>query len=210
MVFTLRQLQEKAIEQSMPLFMVFIDFTKAFDTVNRDCLWALLKRYGCPDGISSIITQLHTGMRAQVSSAESLSSQFTVNQDVKQGRVLAPSLFSLYLAAIMELCSNDGGVCITTRSDGRLFNIRRLKASTKTRTVCAKELLYADDSAFIAHIETDLQAMLTDFNAAASSLGLTINVRKTEVMIQRAPDTRVPDPCILLNNEPLKVVQHFT
>lgn len=44
MVFTLRQLLEKAIEQDMPLYTVFTDFTKVFDTVNRECIWSLLRR----------------------------------------------------------------------------------------------------------------------------------------------------------------------
>ena len=76
--------------------------------------------------------------------------------------------------------------------------------------MCAKELLYADDSAFVAHSENELQEMLTDFNAAANSPGLSINVRKTEVMLQHAPNIPIPDPVVLLNNEPLKVVQNFT
>ena len=52
--------------------------------------------------------------------------------------------------------------------------------------------------------------MLNDFNAAASSLGLTINVKKTEVMLQRASNCQALEPNILLNNKHLKVVQHFT
>ena len=48
MIFCLRQLQEKCIEQDRPLYIVFVDFTKAFDTVGRTGLWQLLKKYGCP------------------------------------------------------------------------------------------------------------------------------------------------------------------
>ena len=49
MIFCLRQLQEKCIEQDRPLYMVFVDFSKAFDTVGRTGLWQLLRKYGCPD-----------------------------------------------------------------------------------------------------------------------------------------------------------------
>ena len=46
MIFSLKQIQEKCIEQNMPLYMVFVDFTKAFDTVNRSALWTILQKYG--------------------------------------------------------------------------------------------------------------------------------------------------------------------
>jgi len=48
MIFAFRQLQEKAMEQNVPLYAVFVDFTKAFDTVDRDALWRVLAKYGCP------------------------------------------------------------------------------------------------------------------------------------------------------------------
>ena len=48
MVFTTRQLQEKCREQRKDLFMVFVDLSKAFDTVKRDLLWDVLMRIGCP------------------------------------------------------------------------------------------------------------------------------------------------------------------
>ena len=52
MIFTIRQLQEKCIEQQMPLYEVFVDLTKAFDTVNREALWVILGRIGCPPTLS--------------------------------------------------------------------------------------------------------------------------------------------------------------
>ena len=67
MVFCLRQLQEKSIEQDRLLYMVFVDFTKAFDTVGRTGLWQLLGKYGCPEKCTTMIEALYTGMMANVS-----------------------------------------------------------------------------------------------------------------------------------------------
>ena len=67
MIFCLRQLQEKCIEQDRPLYMVFVDFSKAFDTVGRTGLWQLLRKYGCPEKFTAMIEALHTGMMANVS-----------------------------------------------------------------------------------------------------------------------------------------------
>ena len=66
MVFTLRQLQEKSREQQKPLYMVFIDLTKAFDSVNHEALWQVLGRLGCPSKFVNLINQLHEGMSARV------------------------------------------------------------------------------------------------------------------------------------------------
>ena len=54
MIFCLRQLQEKCIGQDRPLYMVFVDFSKAFDTVGRTRLWQLLRKYGCPETFTTM------------------------------------------------------------------------------------------------------------------------------------------------------------
>ena len=67
-IFVVRQLQEKCIEQRMNLFAVFIDLTKAFDTVNRSALWFVLRKRGIPPKITNcnMIISLHEGMLGTV------------------------------------------------------------------------------------------------------------------------------------------------
>ena len=64
MVFAVQQLQEKCREQNQELHMVFVDLTKAFDTVNNKALWKTLLRFGCPDKLFSLIESFHDGMHA--------------------------------------------------------------------------------------------------------------------------------------------------
>ena len=90
MIFCLRQLQEKCIEQDRPRYMVFVDFSKAFDTVGRTGPWQLLRKYGCPEKFTTTIEALHTGMMANVSVGGEVSEPFSVTNGVKQGCVLAP------------------------------------------------------------------------------------------------------------------------
>ena len=68
------------------------------------------------------------------------SDPFPINHGVKQGCVLAPTLFTLYLAAVLENMSVNlsKGVYIHTRSDGKLFNLACLRAKTRVRTVCVR------------------------------------------------------------------------
>ena len=120
------------------MYVVFLDFTKAFDTVDRTTLWKILETYGCPDKLVNIIKQFHHEMKAQVSVGGEPIAPFVVNHGVKQGCVLAPTLFSLYLTAVLETTNEglNGGVFIRTRTDGKLFNLAQLCAHTKTLEMC--------------------------------------------------------------------------
>lgn len=60
MIFATRQLQEKCREQDMGLYLIFVDLTKAFDTVCRDGLWKLLSKIGCPQKFINMIKLFHT------------------------------------------------------------------------------------------------------------------------------------------------------
>ena len=133
MIFTLRQLQEKCREQNRPLYIAFYDLTKAFDSVHRETLWAILRKYGCPVKFVKILELLHKDMNAAVICGGSITDPFPVNMGVKQGCVIAPTLFSLFLAAILELIDRSAltGVELVYRFDGKLFNINRLKARTR-------------------------------------------------------------------------------
>jgi len=97
MIFSARQLQEKCIEQQKPLFMTFFDLSKAFDSVNCGCLWKILSRYGCPPKFINIIRLLHDDMTATVCNNNLRSDTFSVETRVKQGCVLSPTLFALFL-----------------------------------------------------------------------------------------------------------------
>ncbi|KAK2188622.1 hypothetical protein NP493_126g00029 [Ridgeia piscesae] len=70
---------------------------KAFNTVGRTGLWQLLRKFGCPEKFPTMIEALHTGMMANVTAGGEVSESFSVTNGVKQGCVLAPTLFSIFL-----------------------------------------------------------------------------------------------------------------
>uniref|UniRef100_UPI0025F63694 RNA-directed DNA polymerase n=1 Tax=Thiolapillus sp. TaxID=2017437 RepID=UPI0025F63694 len=130
MIFVLRQIQEKCREQNMGLYAAFVDLTKAFDTVSRDGLWKILARLGCPPKFLTILRQLHEGQQGQVKHNGSLSGSFPISNGVKQGCVLAPTLFSIFFSIMLREAKEDlpDGIYIRFRTDGSLFNLRRLLA----------------------------------------------------------------------------------
>ena len=78
MVFAIRQLQEKCVEQHQDLHLLFINLTKAFDTVNRAALWAILSKLGCPPRVVQIIRSFHDGMFCRVIENGDASDPFPV------------------------------------------------------------------------------------------------------------------------------------
>ena len=212
MVFAMRQLQEKCIEQSMPLNTVFIDLTKAFDTVNREALWTVLERIRCPPKLISMIRLFHDDITGQVLSNGNVTEAFKITNGVKQGCVLAPVLFNVFFSCMLSHATRGlkKGVYIWYRLDGSLFDLRRLTAKTKSKEMLLLEILFADDCALLAHTEYDIQMMMDSFSEASKLFSLTISLNKMEVLHQPAPNTHPPAPSITVGDAVLLNVNHYT
>ena len=207
MIFSVRQLQEKCREQRQPLYLAFVDLTKAFDLVSRSGLFKLLQRIGCPPTLLSIIMSFHTNMKSTVSFDGNTSKPFNIKSGVKQGCVLAPTLFGIFFSILLSYAfqNSTDGVFLRTRHDGKLFNLRRLRAKTKVTRVHLREMLFADDAALASHSIEGLQRLMDCFSSACNEFGLTISIKKTEVMCQ---DTSA-SPAITISGATLAVVDDF-
>ena len=100
MIFAVRQLQEKSREQRRQLHIAFVDLTKAFDFVDRRSLFTVLAKAGCPPILLALIQSFHQGMQARDQFDDDISDSFPIRQGVKQGCVLAPTLFGLYFSYV--------------------------------------------------------------------------------------------------------------
>ena len=100
--------------------MTFVDLTKAFDTVSRDGLWKIMAKFGCPPRFIAMVRQFRDGMQARVQNDGEFSEPFEVTNGVKQGCVLAPTLFSMMFSAMLmdalTLVSQSGTVLMATYS----------------------------------------------------------------------------------------------
>ena len=208
MIFSVRQLQEKCREQRRPLYLAFVDLTKAFDTVSRSGLFNLLQRIGCPPKLLRMIISFHDDMKGSVRSDGSSSEPFPILSGVKQGCVLAPTLFGIFFSLLLQYAfdESEDGIYIRTRSDGNLFNLARLRAKTKVRRVLIREMLFAYDAALTAHSEESLQRLMDRLAHACKEFGLEISLKKTNIMGQDVSST----PCISIGDDTLEVVEDFT
>lgn len=213
MIFAARQLQEKCQEQNRDLYTTFVDLTKAFDTVSREGLWKIMRKLGCPDKFINMVRQFHDGMLARVRNDGDSSDAFPVTNGVKQGCVLAPTLFSMMFSAMLSdaFCNDEEtNIKIRFRTDGKLFNLRRLQAKTKVEEDSLRDFLFADDCALNAATEDKMQQSMNCFSNACKNFGLTISTKKTEVLHQPAPQKPYVEPVITVEGEPLKTVDKFT
>ncbi|BHF73663.1 hypothetical protein SprV_0401674500 [Sparganum proliferum] len=213
MILTVRQLQEKCQEMWTHMYSTLLDLTKAFDTVNREELWKIMQKFGCPERFIQMVRQLHDGMMARVTDNGAVSEAFAVTKGVKQGCVLAPTLFSLMFSAMLIDAYRDErpGIRIAYRMVGHLLNQRRMYFQSRVSTTTVHELLFADDCVLNTTSEEEMQRSMDLFSAACENFGLVINMQKTVVMHQPQPNTATPPnaPQISVNATQLQVVENF-
>ena len=149
MISAARQLQEKCQEQHQDLYKTFVDLTKAFDTVSRAGFWKIMAKYGCPDKFIVLVRQFHDGMLVRVKDDGDSFEAIAVTNGVKQGCVLAPTLFNIMFSSMLSEAfrDNDDGITIRYHTDGKLLNLRRLQAKSKVKEAAVRDLRFADDCA---------------------------------------------------------------
>ena len=184
MIITARELQEKCQEHNMDLYITFVDLIKAFDTVSREGLWKIMAKFGCPTKFIAMVRQFHDGMLARIQTDDEFSDPFPVTNGVKQGCVLAPTLFSMMFSAMLTAAFQDGdnGKPIRYRFDRKLFNLRRLQTKSKLQKVVLDEFLFADDKAKGAPTEEKMQKNVDQIFDSCDSYDLTISIKKTKVV----------------------------
>ena len=145
MIWSVRQLQAKCKEQKVPLYIYFIDLTKAVVLVNKEWLFATLLKIGCPQSLFNIVKSFQAKTEETVKYDGNVSESLTIKSGLKQVCVLAPIIFGIFFSMLLKraFCSSTVGVELHTRSDGRLFNHACLKTKSKVKRITVRDLLFA-------------------------------------------------------------------
>ena len=114
---------------------------------------------------------------------------------------MAPTSFSIFFSIMLREAKENlsAGIYIRFRTDGSLFILQLLLACKKTFEELMSELLLADDCALLADTDEDLQHTVNRFSDAAKNFGLTISLKKTEVLCQPPPREAYSPPCISID-----------
>ena len=100
-------IMEKAREFQKNIYFCFIDYAKAFDSVDRNKLWNILKGMGIPDHLTCLLRNLYAGQEATVRTGHGTTDWFQVWKGVRQGCILSPCLFNLFAEYIMRKAGLD-------------------------------------------------------------------------------------------------------
>ena len=101
-IFILRNILEQANEWRAPIYTHFVDFEKAFDSVHRESLWAIMRSYGIPEKIVGAVRGIYEGFECAVIEENETSEWFQIKTGVKQGCVMSGFLFLLAIDWVMK------------------------------------------------------------------------------------------------------------
>ena len=211
MIYAARQLVEKCCEHDDSLFMLFIDLKKAYDSVPRSALWRVLDKCGVPPTMLSIIQSFHDDMQAEVRVGDTTTEQIAVRNGLRQGCVLAPSLFNIYFGAMVahwRVRCPEAGLMVRYKHGRKLVGDRTAKARLDQAKIIESQ--FADDAAVYATSREAFENATVKFVNSASKWGLTVSVRKTKGMVigrHLAPTDSLP---VQLDEGPVEIVKSFT
>ena len=153
-IFSLKLALQKRREHGLGTWAVFVDLVKAFDSVPRETLYRVLKKFGIPPKMKRIIVNLHSDLIVKIQSGDS-DVEIASTGGVKQGCTMAPVLFLIYMQAAIEVI-NPQADCrklqYKTRED-HLFAGRTLRTRKDVKCFEVSSSLFADDGPSSSNLE---------------------------------------------------------
>ena len=147
------------------IYFCFIDCAKAFDCVDHNKLWKILKEMGILDHLTCLLRNLYAGQEATVRTGHGTTDWFQIRKGVWQGCILSPCLFNLYAEYIMRNAGLD-----------------KAQAGIKIAGRKINNLRYADDTTLMAQSEEELKSLLMKVKEESEKVGLKLNIQKTKIM----------------------------
>ena len=148
------------------LYSCFVDFSKAFDCIPRDILFERLKSKGITGKVFNLIKKIYMNEKCKIKVGGMLSDTFDANQGVRQGCILSPLLFNIFISDLPEIISK--------------MENNPAKIGPDETLSC---ILWADDLVMISESKEGLTKMLQDLSDFSTKNGLKINQDKTKCMV---------------------------
>ena len=172
-IFTIRRILEGVRAKNLQATLLFVDFTKAFDSLQRGKMEQILQAYGLPKETVAAITILYKNTKLKVRSPDGDTEYFDIVAGVLQGDTLAPYTFIICLDYVFRTSIDkirENGFELTKKGG------RRYPAKTIT------DADYADDIARLANTPNQAETLMHSLERAAAGISLHVNADKTEYM----------------------------
>ena len=161
----IRWIIEKMREFQKNIYFYFIDYAKAFDCMDQNELWKILKVMGIPDDQTCFLRNLYVSQKATVRTRHGTIYWFQIGKGVHQGCILSPCLFNFYAECIMGNARLD-------EAQPRIKTARRNINNHR----------YADDTALMAESKEELKSLLMKVKEESGKVGLKLSIQKTKIM----------------------------
>ena len=168
-MFTLLAAVQKQFANNRKLYVAFIDFEKAFDSISRKLLWPILMKNGIKGKLFRCVQSMYREVRAKVRCGATFSDYIVCTQGVKQGDACSPVLFSLFINELALEIINNG-------RHGVNFSQYFIELFI---------LLFADDILLLSETVVGLQTQLNSLHRAATKLELRVNMSKSNIIVFR-------------------------
>ncbi len=180
-------------EFRQPTAVAFLDFTAAFDSVDRGTIWSLLKMEGIPNKLVNLCASMYENTNCRVRAYGEDGHAFATKTGVRQGGILSPCLFNIAIDHVLKKALDDNPIGITICPSERPIT----------------DLTFADDIAVLAESMDSMQIMIDHIILMAASVGLKLNCQKSKYMTANT-DPINPNSSLTIENEPMEQVTSFT
>jgi len=192
-IFVLHSVVKKYLFRHKKLFVAFVDFSKAFDTVNRQALWGILEQFGIQGRMGNMLKAVYECVKCCVKCDGITTDFFSCQNGLKQGCKLSPFLFSLLMTSLANEIKDKGKHGVQLVANGIDLFV----------------LLFADDVVLLSDTVPGLQNQINNLEAAAGRLGLRANLQKTKVMSFRLGGHMARHEVWYLYDQKLEVVSAY-
>ena len=188
-IFTMQTISAKYKKRGKPVYAIFVDFRKAFDSVCRQALFFKLAQSGATGKFYNVLRDMYANSYGYIKLSGHLSKRFDIKKGTEQGHPLSPDLFKHFLSDLSPLLEFANCPILAD--------------------LLISHLLWADDLILISLDKQTAQNQLNRLNAFCEKWGLEVNILKTKTMVMGKESSDSSSPKFFLGNKELDVVDEY-
>jgi len=190
-IFILMSIVQNYLNENKRLYVIYVDMLKCFDSIYRNALWLKMFKSGIQGKLLRIVKDMYANVKSRVKSCSSYSDYFSYAVGLRQGEVMSPILFSLFV------------------EDLELYLQDNINSGLSIDDIVLIVLLFADDMAILGKSPAEVQSHLDKLYLYCNAWGLNVNTAKTKIMVFRKRGGLKENEKWTYNGNVIEVVDNF-